>query len=381
MDNYGYQNYRRPPKKRGGSYILVALIAGIMGGIIAAYIAPNYLYGKILPLPEIYKFPLENKEIQQIQITPKDEINTVSAVARKNMESVVGITTVVMRKEWFWERPREGIGSGVVVSNDGYILTNSHVIGNGEAKSINVLFEKGDQLEGKVLWFDEILDLALVKVDMVGAMAADLGDSDDLEVGELAVAIGNPLGLEFQRSVTTGVVSGLHRSIRVDEYNVIEDLIQTDASINPGNSGGPLLNKKGEVIGINTAKLTSGEGLGFAIPINLVKPIIEEVIEEGGFTNAYIGFEGIESKIYERQTGKKLAEENGIVVVNIIAKSPAERAGIKQLDIIKNIDSKPIESMTALRKILYQYKIGDRAVLDINRNGKEIKLEIEFKTF
>lgn len=383
MDNYNYQSYNRPPRRRGiFSYIIVAIIAGIIGGIIATYIAPNYLYGKILPIPEIYKTSSLGKEnMGQIQITPKDDISTVTAVAKKSMSSVVGITTVVIQREWFWERPAEGIGSGVIIDSNGYILTNSHVIGDGKAKSINVLFENGDQVEGRVLWYDQALDLAVIKADVTDVQAAELGDSDDLEVGELAVAIGNPLGLEFQRSVTSGVISGLNRSIRVDDYSVIEDLIQTDASINPGNSGGPLLNNRGQVIGINTAKIRTGEGLGFAIPINLVKSIVDEVIKEGTFSNVYIGFRGDEIKVFERQTGTRLSVENGVVVVEVMPNSPAEISGLRHLDVITEIDDVPVESMTGLRKILYKYKIGDKAILKINRNGTEFEVEIEFKNF
>lgn len=383
MDNYNYQSYNKPPKRRGlASYIFVALIAGLIGGIIAVYIAPNYLYGKVIPVPELYKYQSPGpKEVNEIRITPKDDITTVSAVAKKAVGSVVGITTVVIQREWFWERPLEGVGSGVLVSGDGYILTNSHVIGDGQAKSIKVLFENGDTEDGKVLWYDQVLDLAVLKVDVRNAHAAVLGDSDKLEVGELSVAIGNPLGLDFQRSVTSGVISGLHRSIRVDEFNVIEDLIQTDASINPGNSGGPLLNSRGEVIGINTAKMKTGEGLGFAIPINLVKPIVNEVIEKGGFDNAYIGFEGTEVDLYQRQTGKKLEAKSGAVIVNVIPNSPADEAGLKASDVIIKIDEDEVDSMTRLRRLLYKYKIGDKAVLRINRDGKEIDIEIQFQIF
>lgn len=384
MNKYGYnyQHYNRPPKRGIASYIVVAIIAGIIGGIIATYIAPNYLYGRILPVPEIYnRDGLKPPKINEINITPKDDITTVSAVAKKAMNSVVGITTVVVQREWFWERPSEGVGSGVVVSKDGYILTNSHVIGDGQAKSIQVLFENGDTVEGKVLWYDQVLDLAVIKADVRNAHAAVLGDSDKLEVGELAVAIGNPLGLDFQRSVTSGVISGLHRSIKVDDYNIIEDLIQTDASINPGNSGGPLLNSKGEVIGINTAKMKTGEGLGFAIPINLVKPIVEEVIDKGGFDNAYIGFEGTEVEVYERQLGVKLKAETGAVVVSVIPNSPADKAGLKPLDVIVKIDDEKVESMTGLRRTLYKYKIGDIAILRVNRDGKEMEVKIKFEKF
>lgn len=380
MDNFNYGNYNRPPKKtRGGaSYFLVAIIGAIIGGIITSYIAPNYLYGKVIPLPEIYNNVASGTR-EEINITTSEDYTAVTAVAKKAMSSVVGITTIQVQREIFWEREVEGVGSGVIVSDDGYILTNSHVIGDGRAKRINVLFENGDKAEGEVLWFDPAIDLAVVKTNSKNLNAADLGDSDNLVVGELAVAIGNPLGLDFQRTVTSGVISGLHRSIRIDQYNIIEDLVQTDASINPGNSGGPLLNNKGEVIGINTAKVQTGEGLGFSIPINLARPIVEEVIQKGEFTSVSIGIKPAEVELVERQLGIELAPEKGIVVVEVVPNSPGQRAGLKAMDVITKIDSTEMDTVAGLRKTLYKYKKGDRANLTINREGKEMKIEIVFK--
>jgi S1-C subfamily serine protease len=377
MDNYDYENYNRPPKRKGGmSYLLVALIGAIIGGLITSYIAPNYLYGKVIPMPDIYNTGGGN--LQNITINPNDDYTAVTAVAKKSMSSVVGITTVQVQRDFIWEREVEGVGSGVIIDKDGYILTNSHVIGDGKAKRINVLFENGDKAEGEVLWFDPTIDLAVVKTNSRGLNAADLGNSDDLVVGELSVAIGNPLGLDFQRTVTSGVISGLHRSIRIDQYNIIEDLIQTDASINPGNSGGPLLNNKGEVIGINTAKVQTGEGLGFAIPINLAKPIVEEVIQKGDFTNVTIGIKPAEVELVERQLGIELSPDTGIVVVEVTPNSPAQKSGLKAMDVITKIDNTKLDTVASLRKILYNYKEGDKAILTVNRDGKNMELEIEF---
>ncbi len=380
MDSYNYQSYKPPKKRRGPSYILVALIAGIVGGLISSYIAPTFLYGKFIPTPAIF-VSQNNVPPQQIQISTSENITTVSAVAKKAMGSVVGITTIQVQRDWIFEKEVGGVGSGVIVNSNGYILTNSHVIGDGQAKRISVLFENGDNMDGKVLWFDPSIDLAIIKVDTTNAHVADFGDSDSLEVGELAVAIGNPLGLDFQRTVTSGVISGLHRSVRVDQVNVIEDLIQTDASINPGNSGGPLLNSRGEVIGINTAKIKGGEGLGFSIPINLVKPIVEEVIKEGGFNNVYIGFRGLEVELYERQVGVELKADSGAVITEVFANSPAEAANLKALDVITSLDNKPVDTMISLRKMLYKYKIGDKVILTINRDGEVKQVEITFKNF
>jgi serine protease Do len=373
--------YERPQKRRSiFSYFIVALIAAIIGGVISAYIAPVYLYGKLMPMPEVYNKDEITNIGHKINITPKDDISAVEAVAKKAMSSVVGITSVQVQKEFIWEREVEGVGSGVIVDPNGYILTNSHVVGDGNAKRINVLFENGDKIPGNVLWNDAALDLAVVKVDASGLPTADLGDSESLEVGQLAVAIGNPLGLDFQRTVTSGVISGLNRSIRVNQYNVIEDLIQTDASINPGNSGGPLLNSKGEVIGINTVKIKSeaAEGLSFAIPINVAKPIIEGVIKQGGFKTVYLGVTGVEVERYERTLGVDLSIDKGVIILEILPNSPVDKSGLRPGDIMVKIDNQEIESMNQLKKILYKYKKGDKATLTIIRNGKEMAVSIIF---
>ena len=381
MNDFNYGSYYRPPKRRGIlSYILVALIAGMIGGLVTAYIAPTYLYGKIIPVPEIYSEG-QLSMMNTVTINPTEEINVVAAVATKAVSSVVGITTVSIERDFFWSRPVEGVGSGVVVSSDGYILTNSHVIGDGNAREIQVLFESGDKAQGRVLWYDATLDLAVVKVSATNLHAAELGDSDEIRVGELAVAIGNPLGLDFQRTVTSGVISGLHRSVQVNQYNVMEDLIQTDASINPGNSGGPLLNSKGQVIGINTAKIQTGEGLGFSIPINMVKPVLKEIVEEGTFNNVYIGFTGSEVEIYEVQMDTDLPAESGVVAIEILPGSPADQAGLRSLDVITYVDDEQVTSMANLRKILYNYRIGDSAQLTIDRGGEIIYVTVRFREF
>ena len=239
-----------------------------------------------------------------------------------------------------------------------------------------MLFENGDKKTGKVLWADPALDLAVVKVDGEGLPAAELGDSDKLQVGQLAVAIGNPLGLDFQRTVTSGVISGLNRTIKVDSANIIEDLIQTDASINPGNSGGPLLNQMGEVIGINTAKIQTGEGLGFAIPINSVKPILEQVIKKGSFNTVMVGIQGVEIERYESALGVDLNVDEGVIILEIVPKSPAEKSGLKSGDIIVEIDNHKIKNMNQMKKVLYKYKKGEKAKLTIIRDGEEKIVEI-----
>ena len=241
-----------------------------------------------------------------------------------------------------------------------------------------MLFENGEKLEGKTVWNDPVLDLAIVKVETAGLPTATLGDSDKLQVGEIAVAIGNPLGLEFQRTVTSGIVSGLHRSIQVDANNIIEDLIQTDASINGGNSGGPLLNSNGDVVGINTAKIKSAEGLGFAIPINSAKIIIEEVIKTGNYETVFMGISGVGVKEYQARLGVELSQDDGVILIQVGKDTPADNAGLLNGDIINSIDGTNIDNMNQLKKVLYNYKIGDSANLKVIRNNIEIDVEIEF---
>ena len=371
-NEYGYSGNNGPNKKKprsNASYFTVAIVSAIIGGLIASLLTP-FIYKNISP----DKYPGGSN--QQINITPKDEPTTVEAVAKKSMKSVVGITTIEMVEDFFFQqRPVQGTGSGVIIDSNGYILTNSHVIGDGAAQNITVMFENGDKKPAKVLWFEKALDLAIIKVDGSNYPAADLGDSDKLNIGEIAVAIGNPLGLDFERTVTAGYISGLNRTIQVDQYNKIENLIQTDASINNGNSGGPLLNSKGEVIGINTLKLKSAEGLGFALPINVAKPIINQVIKQGKYTNVYMGIVGNSVARY-KAVGVDLGVEEGIVVSDVEPGSPADKAGIKKMNIVVSLDDKKIDSLETLRKELYKYKSGDKVKVGIITEDKEIKVDL-----
>lgn len=377
-DIYIEKEPKKPKKKRGFrgslfSYILLALVASIIGGFSSLYLSPIVL-GDLDRDKPAYNGSTANP----ITINTSDDISTVSAVVKKSMKSVVGITTLETVENLFGEQDRGGLGSGVIIDSNGYILTNSHVVADGNAKEIKVLFDNGDQVNGNLLWSDSTLDLAVVKVEITGLTAMELGDSDKLEVGEIAIAIGNPLGLEFQRTVTSGIISGLNRTVAVDKNTIMENLIQTDASINPGNSGGPLLNSNGEVVGINTAKIQSGEGLGFSIPINATKDIIKEVIEKGTFETVQLGIKGLDIQEYQSRLGVDLNLENGAIILEVLNASPAQKAGLINGDIILKIDKTQVESMQSLKKILYNYKKGDKVILNIIRNGKEENIEVTF---
>lgn len=382
-----------PRKKRGGAGQLVAIIlvivlaagCGFGGGIAAVKLAPD-MFG--------YSGAGAGGTFT---INPDSKVDTAEAIAAKVMPSVVGISTQSVREisDPFMQmfgmggqsQITEGVGTGVIVDPNGYILTNSHVVNDGDTKSIKVQLYDGRELDGSVLWNDKTLDLAIVKVDATGLTAAELGDSDDMKIGSYTAAIGNPLGLEFQRSMSQGIISGLDRSITVTDGSsrvTMDGLMQTDASINSGNSGGPLLNSKGEVIGINSAKVQTGEGMGFAIPINVAKPIIKEIKDKGEFTRAYIGIEafglGDYSSAYPSVNLKeKLGTDQGIFVQNVTAGGGAEAAGVKDGDIITELNGEKVSSMNGLNTKLIQYRPGEKVTLTILRDKKEMKLDVTLK--
>lgn len=305
--------------------------------------------------------------------------NIYQAVSTKAMPSVVGITTKTISTNNIFAIPTEseGVGTGVIVDSNGYILTNSHVVSNGQAVDVNVLFNDGSNSKGKVLWNDSSLDLAIVKVERTGLTSADLGDSDSVKTGDIAIAIGNPLGLEFQKSVTQGIISGLDRTIKTEQSNMT-GLMQTDASINPGNSGGPLLNDKGQVIGINTAKASQGEGLGFAIPINTAKPIVDQIIKKGSFEKVTLGIKGIDVSVFEASTGQNLEAKEGVYIAEVVNATVAQRAGIQAGDVIVKVGDKDIATMSDLNKALYGYSKGQKTTVSVNRGGKVISLNVNF---
>lgn len=362
-------------KKTGRKVLAVILIvllsagAGFGGGIAAIY------YGQII----LGQVPVNN-----ITINPNDKINTAEAIAAKVIPSVVGISTSteVTYQGFFGEQKglQNGVGTGIIVDEKGYILTNSHVVSDGTAKEIIVQLTDGREVSGTVLWNDRSIDLAIVKIEAVNLTAAELGDSEDVRIGAYAVAIGNPLGLAFDRTVTQGVISGLDRSITVSDGQsqlTMDGLMQTDASINSGNSGGPLLNSSGLVIGINSAKAHSGEGLGFAIPINTAKPIVDEIKTKGEFKRSYIGIKGASVSDYlQAYPDAKLGTETGVYIVQIYTDSPAAAAGLRDGDIITELEDKKIETMTQLISGLFKYRPGDSVKLSILRDQRPMTVTV-----
>ena len=265
----------------------------------------------------------------------------------------------------------------MIVSEDGYILTNQHVAGE-KYSNCYVTLENGKVYNANVVWSDADLDLAIIKINAKGLSYAKLGDSDYVRAGQKVYAIGNPIGFEFQRTVTSGIISAIDRTIKIEEEeksSYMEDLIQTDATINPGNSGGPLINPEGEVIGVNSVKITSAEGIGFAIPINIVKPIIESFRANGEFEEASIGIFSYDKQVIP-YLDSNLDFENGIYVTQVIPGSPAANGGIKEKDLIIKIDGIKLNKMSELRRYIYTKKPGEEVTLLVQRMGIQSPVKI-----
>ena len=295
--------------------------------------------------------------------------NTPIVMAAKKVgPAVVGITNKAYVRDIFnrVQLTERGTGSGVIYDKAGYIATNNHVVEG--ASEIIVSLPDGRTVKGKVLGADSVTDLAVVKIDADNLTVAKFGDSDSLQVGEPAIAIGNPLGLEFRGSVTAGVISALNRSIELGERKF--NLIQTDAAINPGNSGGALVNADGEVVGINSAKIAvSGvEGIGFAIPINTAKPILDELAKHGRVARPYLGASLMDQDIANRY-GFEMNLHGGIFLVKVVANSPVAKAGIRAGDIILSFNGSKVKTAVELRTKLSECKVGDRVNVTIMRNG------------
>ena len=270
-------------------------------------------------------------------------------------------------------RERQGGGSGFIFTPDGLILTNSHVV-NGMTR-IAVSLADGRHFPAQVIGDDPATDLAVIRIDAPNLVAAPLGDSQRLRVGQLAIAIGNPYG--FQYTVTAGVVSALGRSLRSYSGRLIDDVIQTDASLNPGNSGGPLVTSDGHVVGVNTATIMGAQGLCFAIGINTAKFVAGRLLHDGRIRRSYIGVEAQTTPLHRRLVRfYDLAQESGVVVVAVNESSPAERSGLREGDVIIALDGKPVAGVDDLHSLLTDARVGISSTLTILRRTEKLELRV-----
>lgn len=321
----------------------------------------------------------EERKIEEQTSSANNTKSTVDIV-ESNMKSVVGVSVLQPDSKSLFDvnvAQKWGIGTGIVLSENGYILTNQHLAKNKNSR-VTVTLENGSTVQGKTIWVEKNLDLAIIKIESKDLIPANLGDSTDLKIGESVIAIGNPLGLEFQRSVTSGIISGLNRSITFEENGnniFMEDLIQTDASINSGNSGGPLINSKGEVIGINTVKITTAEGIGFALPINVIKPILNKLEANGSFEEGYLGIYAHDKEVVP-YISSKIKLDRGIYVVSVDSSGPSGKAGIKVGDIILSIDGNEVNKMIDLREYIYTKGPNEKVTLKLARDNKELDVVV-----
>lgn len=363
-------------KQQKKTAMTAGLIGALIGGVIVAAVllAALYLTGN-LPSRKSDTAVLNNGTT--IDFNGVEPETAVEAVAQIVPNSVVGVyvTGTNTADSIFGPQSQQfaSTGSGFFVTEDGYIVTNQHVVNGGQ--QIKISTADGGEYDGTLVWSDESLDLAVIKVDIKGAAPLSLGDSDNLRVGQRVIAVGNPLGLAYSRTVTAGIISAIDRTLVADNTLIAEGLIQTDAAINSGNSGGPLVNMNGEVIGVNTYKQQQGEGLGFAIPINLFKPIIESVVKTGTFEAPLIGITGYDPE-QAKYLGADIDLESGIYVADIQAGSPAQKAGLQNGDVIKKVDGKDVNTMVQLRTILYNHKKGDKIQIVYTRGNQEKTAEL-----
>jgi S1-C subfamily serine protease len=286
---------------------------------------------------------------------------TVTAVAEQVSSSVVRIEA-------------SGSGSGFVMTPDGYLLTNSHVVGG--AKHVQVTLQDGQRVPGQVMGDDPHTDIALVRIDAPKLVALTFADSSALRVGQLAIAVGNPYG--FDCTVTAGVVSALGRSLRTKTGRLVDDVIQTDAALNPGNSGGPLVDSRGRVIGVNTAMIMPAQGICFAIAANTAGFVMGKLIHEGRIRRSYLGVAGQNVPLHRRVVRfHGLANESGVLVVSVEPSSPAARAGLHDGDLIVAYGEHPVAGVDDLHRLLTEEQAGVGAAITILRDLKKQILQVE----
>ncbi|AZB41098.1 PDZ domain-containing protein [Bacillus sp. FJAT-42376] len=393
---YYDQDYQEPPRRQKGNrggWFLAGITGAILGGLIVLFAGPtvnDLVNGNFNTGEETSPGAREPAGPQkQVSVNVTSDItNIVSKVS----SSVVGVINIQQSNFWDEEQGKgeAGTGSGVIYKKDGpnaFIVTNHHVIEG--ATQVEISLSDGARVKARILGSDKLTDLAVLQVNSDKIKnVAPFGDSDKVKPGEPSIAIGNPLGLQFAGSVTQGIISGTERAIPIDENGDGQadwnsEVIQTDAAINPGNSGGALINIDGKVIGINSMKIaeSSVEGIGLAIPVNIAKPVIEDLEKYGEVRRPFLGLSMRsldEVSSYHQEETLKLPKSvtHGVVVFEAEPLSPAGKAGIKQMDVITQMDGKDIKDIIQLRKVLYELKPGDTISITFYRSGKKQSVDV-----
>ena len=372
-----YEYKKRPNKLLK---IISTLILMIVVSVISIFLYDMYVNIDIYSSEQASQSMGANR-VSYNQTLDEDTSNDITKILENTIECVVGISKIKNTGSSIFLNNSTsdlGLGTGMIVTENGYILTNWHVVGD-KYSNCYVTLENGKTISGNVTWSDKDLDLAIVKINVSNLKYITLGDSDNIKIGQKAYAIGNPIGVEFQRTVTSGIISGVNRTVKIDDENgssYMEDLIQTDATINPGNSGGPLINSNGEVIGINSIKITNAEGIGFAVPVNIIKPIIQSFANEGKFQEAYLGIFAYDRSVIP-YLDSNIDFNSGVYVAQISADGPSYSSGLRTGDIITKVDDTTINKMSMLRSYIYSKKAGDEIKLTILRNNKERAITVK----
>lgn len=372
-----YRRIKRKTKNVRKNFFIVFIVVTIIILIISLF--RLYLRIDVKNSNENLKIQKTNKEIQRQEVKEK----TIEEIIQDLNLSVVGISKIKeMGSSIFAEKGIEklGLGTGIIVASNGYIITNRHVSGD-KYSNCYVTLENGNTYDAKVVWADENLDLSIAKINLTGLKAVKFGDSNSVKAGEPVYAIGNPIGYEFERTVTSGIISAKSRTIKFTENNkeiLMTDLIQTDATINPGNSGGPLINLNGEVIGINSLKIETAEGMGFAVPVNVIKPIIEKFALTGNFEEPYIGISGYDKNIIP-YIDKNLKLSSGVYIENVEINSPSFESGLIKGDIILKIDDKLIYTMNDIKEYIYTKTPGEIVKVEYKRGNNTNTLNLTLR--
>lgn len=355
-------------------YLVVGIIIGsIIGGIFGTFIVfKNPALFPWVANQSIGTQTGSNQTTVQVPTNLVDIQSQVEEIANKISPAVVKIvsTTQIIDPFFFQIIPQQGLGSGVIIRSDGLILTNNHVI--ADATKIEVTLSNGKTYKGEVLGTDPTSDLALVKINATDLPTATLGDSSKAKVGEFVIAIGNPYGLDH--TVTLGVISAVERNIDTGD-STMYGVIQTDAAINPGNSGGPLVNLKGEVIGINTMIYQNAQGLGFAVSSNTAKRVIDSILKTGSVKWPYLGVK-VTTMTQELANAYNIKYTEGAFVADVVVGSPAYIAGIRKYDIITAVNDKAIKTSDDLISTIRNYSPNDKVNITVSRNGKITNFEV-----
>jgi serine protease Do len=411
MSEFNNVSDTKPKARRHGWKIAIAVISVVLAGaLVVTGAAAGVLLVRYLPDSGVRQW-LENRPAAPTATAAPDDSNAVKspsptlpqiggdnpltlagdvdipAIVNADGPAIVGVLNKAKGQFNFGrdgnqDDDTQGSGSGVIISADGYVVTNNHVIAG--ADEISVVLAGGEEVDAKLIGADAQTDLAVLKIEKTGLAVIPFGNSDNTQVGETVLAIGNPLGTELAGTVTAGIISAKNRQITIDGYTYT--LMQTDAAINPGNSGGALVNMKGELIGINSLKSTSAgtdsygnsisaEGIGFAIPINTAKPIIEQLIREGGIKRPVLGISPYEITADQAEFYRT---PEGVGIVDVTENGPAMKAGLQAGDIITEFDGKEVKTLADVRNVLNEHEIGDTVKMKVYRSdtGKTLTVDV-----